>query len=123
MSVEQRVGTVEHAILSEKVVLLTGGAQGMGEYDAEAMLKIGAAVVITDVNVEQGKAVENRLSEFGPCKFLEQDVTSEAGWSSVIEQSVAEFGGIDVLVNNAGITMRSSIENMPADMWDKVMQV
>ncbi len=108
-------------MLKGKVALVTGGAQGMGEHDAEAMLKQGAKVVITDINAERGAAAEKRLSGFGPCKFFPQDVTDEASWARVVAATIAAHGGLDVLVNNAGINKRASLETTSLETWRKTM--
>src|SRR5262249_8875405 len=104
-------------MLSGKIVLVTGGARGMGEHDAEVMLKCGAKLVITDINAERGAAAQKRLSALGSCKFMPHDVTDEAAWQRVVADTIAGHGGLDVLVNNAGINVRGSIEKTPLDTW------
>jgi 3alpha(or 20beta)-hydroxysteroid dehydrogenase len=111
----------EEIMLSGKIVLVTGGAQGMGEHDAEVMLKHGAKLVITDINAERGAAAQKRLSALGSCKFMPHDVTDEAAWQRVIADTIAGHGGLDVLVNNAGINVRGSIEKTPLETWHKTL--
>jgi 3alpha(or 20beta)-hydroxysteroid dehydrogenase len=110
-------------MLSGKVALVTGGAQGMGASDAEAMLKQGAKVVITDVNAEQGAKTEKRLAALGRCKFLAHDVTDEASWKQAIKTTLDAYGGLDILVNNAGIGGRASVEKTSLETWRKTMEV
>jgi 3alpha(or 20beta)-hydroxysteroid dehydrogenase len=110
-------------MLAQKVILLTGGAQGMGEYDAEAMLKMGASVVLTDLADELGNRVAERLSALGPCRFLHHDVSSEQSWQEVVEAALSAFGRIDALVNNAGINSRSAIANYDFEAWGKTLAV
>jgi len=110
-------------MLSDKVILLTGGAQGMGEYDAEAMLKMGASVVLTDIAADAGEAVAARLSATGPCRFLRHDVASEESWKTVVATTLEAFGRIDALVNNAGINSRSAIANYDFESWGRTLAV
>lgn len=93
-----------------KVAVITGGARGMGASEAQLFLDEGAKVVITDVLDEAGKQTAQRLSPDGSrCVFLHHDVTNENDWTSVIAETVAAFGQVDVLINNAGIFERGSV--------------
>lgn len=93
-----------------KVAVISGGARGMGASEAQLFLDEGAKVVITDVLDEAGKQTAQRLSPDGSrCMFLHHDVTNENDWSSVVAESIAAFGQIDILINNAGIFERGSI--------------
>ncbi|MBM3540481.1 MAG: SDR family NAD(P)-dependent oxidoreductase, partial [Alphaproteobacteria bacterium] len=104
-------------MLSGKVALVTGGAQGMGAHDAEALLKAGAKVAITDINAEAGRATATRLGAFGACTFLEHNVADEASWQRVVGDTLAAHGRIDVLVNNAGINKRDSVATTSLETW------
>jgi 3(or 17)beta-hydroxysteroid dehydrogenase len=88
-----------------KVVLLTGGAMGLGKAAAKALLAEGATVIITDVNDEAGAATAAELG----CAFLPQDVTDWARWQAIIAEVEASHGRLDVLVNNAAITVFGSV--------------
>jgi 3(or 17)beta-hydroxysteroid dehydrogenase len=88
-----------------KVVLLTGGAMGLGRAAAKALLAEGAAVIITDVNAAAGAATAAELG----CTFLPQDVTDWARWQAIIAEVEASHGRLDVLVNNAAITVFGSV--------------
>ena len=71
----------------------------------------GARVVIGDVRDTEGRQVEAEINEAGgECVFIHLDVTQESGWQRAVETAVARFGKLDVLVNNAGIVTRTSIE-------------
>ena len=90
--------------LSGKVALVTGAARGIGAATAELLAEAGASVVLGDVLGDALQATAARIAAKGyRAKAVVQDVTDEAGWESVIEDTVREFGGLDVLVNNAGI--------------------
>ena len=93
-----------------KIVLLTGGAMGLGEAAAKALLDQGATVIISDYNAEAGAATADRLGE--NCHFIEQDVTDWDRWVSVIAEVEERFGRLDALVNNAAITVFGSIADI-----------
>jgi len=100
------------ARLAGKVAIVTGGAQGLGRADCEALAREGARVVITDVKVAEGQAVADALNSTraGSALFLQQDVRDEERWREVIARTVAHFGGLHVLVNNAGIVIPGTPE-------------
>lgn len=100
--------------VDNKTVLLTGGAMGLGKAAAKALLAEGARVIITDINAEAGAAT---AEELGPdCSFIEQDVTDWDRWQAIIAEVEASHGRLDVLVNNAAVTVFGSIMDIsPAD--------
>src|SRR5271168_3799172 len=90
--------------LAGRVALITGAASGIGKATAERLAAEGAAVMITDVEDEGGKAVAEELGALGRRAFyLHLDVVSEPEWQRAVEGAVEQFGGLDVLVNNAGV--------------------
>jgi 3alpha(or 20beta)-hydroxysteroid dehydrogenase len=108
--------------LEGKVALITGGAQGMGKSHARHFVAEGARVVISDVLDEKGTAVAERL---GPdcCRYVHHDVTSEADWAAAVATVVADFGRLDVLVNNAGILRHAPIADMSLADFRQVVDV
>jgi 3(or 17)beta-hydroxysteroid dehydrogenase len=88
-----------------KVAIVTGGAQGLGKADCEALVREGARVVVTDINEAAGSALAAELNAQRPgsALFIRHDVRDEQQWIDVIAQTVAAFGGLHVLVNNAGM--------------------
>lgn len=88
--------------LSGKTALVSGAAQGIGLGIARAFVEAGARVLLTDINDELGQAEAEALGE--RARYARLDVREEADWASVVEAWVAEVGGLDVLVNNAGIS-------------------
>jgi 3(or 17)beta-hydroxysteroid dehydrogenase len=107
-----------------KVVLITGGASGLGKADAEALAAEGAEVVITDVNQEDGEMVAEAIrSSGGKATFLPHDVTSEADWARVMDTVEEQFGGLDVLVNNAGIAFIASPEDTTLEQFRRATAV
>lgn len=92
--------------LTGRVALVTGGAQGLGEGMARALAAAGARVMVADVN-EAGAEVASSLGEGHA--FARLDVTDDAGWEATTADCVARLGGLDVLVNNAGVEISSLI--------------
>lgn len=88
--------------LASKVALITGAARGIGEAVAEAFVREGATVWVTDIRENQGQAVAGRLG--ASARFAVLDVRKEDDWRRVVDGVVARDGRLDVLVNNAGIT-------------------
>jgi 3(or 17)beta-hydroxysteroid dehydrogenase len=88
-----------------KIAMVTGGAAGLGRADALVLHREGANVVITDVNEADGRALADELNYARPgsALFLPQDVRDEARWQQVVKAAVEKFGGLHVLVNNAGV--------------------
>ncbi len=110
--------------LDGKVALISGGARGMGAEEARIFAREGAKVVIGDISEEEGKAVEAQISEAGgQALFVTLDVTQEDDWARAVDQAVARFGKLDVLVNNAGISSRSFTDDTGIEGWDKIMEV
>ncbi|MGE3447560.1 MAG: SDR family NAD(P)-dependent oxidoreductase [Microbacteriaceae bacterium] len=110
--------------LDGKVALVTGGARGIGAATARLFACEGAAVVIGDVLDADGAAVASEIrSSGGRAVFVRLDVTDETAWGSAMDVAVGAFGRLDVLVNNAGIVRRSTIEETSGDEWDLVMTV
>jgi 3-oxoacyl-[acyl-carrier protein] reductase len=104
-----------------KVVMVTGGAAGIGRVTAENFAKEGARIAICDVNPEAGETAAKAL---GPeASFEKVDVADSTGVSSWVEGVFEKYGQIDVLVNNAGITRDSLIMRMKEADWDAVIGV
>jgi 3alpha(or 20beta)-hydroxysteroid dehydrogenase len=89
------------ASLDGKVVIISGAAQGMGERHAEWCAGQGAAVVLTDMQIDKGRQVADRLGD--PAIFVEHEVTSGSDWDQVVATTLRTFGRVDGLVNNAAI--------------------
>lgn len=85
--------------LTGKVAIITGAARGQGAAEARLFTSLGAQVVLTDLLADEGERVATELG----ARFVRHDVGDEAGWETVVEMAVSEFGRLDVLVNNAAI--------------------
>ena len=107
--------------LKDKVIIITGAAQGMGKVHAEKILAEGAKIVITDINEELGQTVAKELGD--QALFIKQDVSSGADWKNVVETTMSKFGRIDVLVNNAGITYNKKMSDVSLDDYMKIVNI
>lgn len=107
--------------LKDKVVIITGSAQGMGKMHAEKALNEGAKVVITDINKELGLQTSQILGE--NAIFIQHDVANEEHWSNVISTVIEKWGRIDVLVNNAGITYSTPLEELSLAAYMKIVNI
>ncbi len=107
--------------LLDKVAIVTGGARGMGESHVRRFVEEGAKVVFTDINEEVGEKLAAELGD--NALFVKHDVTDEAGWQEVVEKTEAAFGPVNVLVNNAGISMSKSIADMSVDEYKKIIDI
>ncbi|GAA1245955.1 MULTISPECIES: glucose 1-dehydrogenase [Streptomyces] len=107
--------------LTGKTVLVTGGARGIGAETARRAVEAGANVVVTDVLEDEGKALAAGLGE--RARFMRHDVTSEEDWTAVAAFAIAEFGGIDGLVNNAGISTGQPLETETVEHFRKVLDI
>lgn len=107
--------------LDNKVAIITGGARGMGEAHVRKFVSEGAKVVFTDLNEEGGMALAKELGE--NVKFIKQDVTKAADWETVVAETENSFGPINILVNNAGITMSKSIFDITEEEYRKIVDI
>ncbi len=102
-----------------KVALVTGGASGIGAACARVLAREGAAVLLTDIDAAGGEAVAQSIRQGGgQAHFMTQDVTEEARWPEVVAEAERRFGGLQVLVCNAGIgIMVPSVLDMTLEAW------
>jgi NAD(P)-dependent dehydrogenase (short-subunit alcohol dehydrogenase family) len=109
--------------LKDKVALITGAASGMGESAARLFAREGAKVVITDVLAEEGESVASSVvADGGEAQFMALDVSDETQWQAVVDATVARYGGIDILINNAGLS-GAVPDRMDLAYFDKLMAV
>jgi NAD(P)-dependent dehydrogenase (short-subunit alcohol dehydrogenase family) len=108
-----------------KVALVTGGASGIGAACARVLAREGAAVLLTDIDAAGGEAVAQSIRQGGgQAHFMAQDVAEEARWPEVVAEAERRFGGLQVLVCNAGIgIMVPSVLDMTLEAWRKQMAV
>src|SRR5215469_2827084 len=111
--------------LDGKVALISGGARGQGAAEAETFVREGAKVVFGDVRDDEGKKVEAAIrAGGGQATYVRLDVSSEADWQKAVQAAVDRYGRLDILINNAAITIpRVPIEERTVAEWDQVMAV
>ncbi|HZH75988.1 MAG TPA: glucose 1-dehydrogenase [Archangium sp.] len=104
-----------------KVALVTGAASGLGKAAARMLAREGARVVVTDRNEAGAKEVAGTMGE--AARAYKLDVTQEADWVRVVDDTLATFGRLDVVVNNAGIGVAKDIESISLEEWRVVHAV
>jgi len=108
--------------LDDRICIVTGAARGIGLSIVRAFVDEGARVIATDVDPAVLQAAIADLPR-ERVLALQHDVTSESQWAATVDQAKSVFGGLDVLVNNAGIFLYSSIESMTLEQWRRMSSV
>lgn len=109
--------------LDEKVALVTGAGSGIGKGIAQRLVEAGAAVAVFDINGTAAKAVAGELSSKGRVLAIEGDVSREDDVRAAMEMAAKELGGLDCLVNNAGIELYGTVDQLSTGSWDRTMNV
>jgi NAD(P)-dependent dehydrogenase (short-subunit alcohol dehydrogenase family) len=113
--------------LDGKVAVVTGAAQGLGRAMAEGLVEAGASVVIYDLDVERGEAAARELGAAGPARFVRGSVTDPEAIAGGVQATLDAFGGVDVLINNAGLKGppggHRPAQKMDLDAWQTVLAV
>ncbi len=110
--------------LDGKVALVSGAARGLGAATARLFAAEGARVVVGDLRDSDGEAVAAEIAAAGgDARFVHLDVTSERDWQEAVAAAVSGYGGLDVIVNNAGIWRGGRVEETSVEHWDAVNDV
>jgi 3(or 17)beta-hydroxysteroid dehydrogenase len=111
--------------VSGKVALVTGAASGLGKADAAALVREGAKVIITDINEQAGRELEAVLNaaSAGSACFMVHDVSSERRWQDVLAEIGRRFGGLHILVNNAGMVVIGTPESTTLEQFHAHLRV
>lgn len=107
--------------LDGRVAIITGGAGGMGSLHAQEFVREGAKVVITDLNEAAGNDLVQEIG--GNSRFIKHDVTEFEEWQKVVKETEEVFGPVNILVNNAGIGVMNSIEEMGIDQYKNIIDI
>lgn len=110
--------------LSGKVAIVTGGAMGIGRGTAVLFAQEGAKVAVADIDAAAAGAVVDEIrAAGGDARFVKLDVSSESDWKRAVQETLDAFGKVNVLVNNAGISLGHDVEETTLDEWNRVMAV
>lgn len=110
--------------LERRIALVTGAAQGIGQAIARALAREGAKVAVTDINQEQASKTASEIQKSGfVAEAFQLDVSSKDSVEDVVGKTVDKFGGLNILVNNAGITDDALFLRLKDEQWDRVMNV
>jgi len=111
--------------LKDKVALISGASSGMGAATARLFAREGArGVVVADLLEKEGNAVVAEIEKAGgKASFVSLDVTNEDQWKAAVDRTVATYGGLDVLVNNAGISGSGEQDLYDTDAWNRLMGI
>ncbi|WP_018756852.1 SDR family NAD(P)-dependent oxidoreductase [Paenibacillus terrigena] len=110
--------------LQDKVTLITGAGSGIGRSTALLFAQEGAAVIVNDVDEVKGQeTVSEIIEKGGEALFIQADVTQPEAVLAMVEAAIAEFGRIDVLFNNAGISGVGALHEIEPDTWDRIMSI
>lgn len=108
--------------LKGKIAIVTGGGSGFGEGIVRKFAAEGAKIVVADINADNGGSVAESLGDVG--HFIATDVSKNADMKALIEGTIEHFGGLDIIVNNAGMGhLPQPLEDIGEDMFDKLMNV
>ncbi|MDH7484749.1 MAG: sorbitol-6-phosphate dehydrogenase [Anaerolineae bacterium] len=112
-------------VLQDRIALVTGAAQGLGEAIAHRLAREGAHVVVADINFEKAQQVAEAIRQQTDRRAIavRADVTDEAQVEAMVQRTVEEFGRLDILIANAGIVIAGEAAEFPAEQWRKVIEV
>ena len=106
--------------VQDRVAIVTGGASGIGKALSKRLAEEGAKVVVTDIQEDMGMITVSEIKEAGgTAEFLSHDVTQEEDWERIVAKTTEVYGGLHVLVNNAGIAIGGSIVTLSLEDWQK----
>ncbi|TAM62285.1 glucose 1-dehydrogenase [bacterium] len=106
-----------------KVAIVTGGAMGIGKACSLMLAREGARVVVSDVDERSGQQAAREAAAISESSFVMHDVSSETAWEAVVEQTLARFGRLDIVVNSAGIATTGNVEEATLESWRHLMSI
>jgi NAD(P)-dependent dehydrogenase (short-subunit alcohol dehydrogenase family) len=110
--------------LENKIAIITGGGDGIGQSSAVLFAKEGASVVIADIDPQRGKKTVDMIkAENGKSMFVEVDISREDSVQNMVKEVIGAYGRIDILVNSAAIFVEATVLNTTVEDWDNIMAV
>lgn len=106
--------------VENKVAIVTGAASGLGLASAKRLAEEGAKVIMADINAELGALEADKIDN---AVFVRHDVSSNQAWETLVDDAVAEYGSLDILLNCAGIVQLATIEDTSEELWRKINAV
>jgi len=110
-------------VLKDQVAIVTGAASGIGKAIAKRYAEAGARIVVADINIEAAQSAARELGDAERAIGIAMDVTDEAAVNAGVAKAVATFGGVDILVSNAGIQIVHPIEEFTYAEWKKMLAI
>jgi NAD(P)-dependent dehydrogenase (short-subunit alcohol dehydrogenase family) len=105
------------------VAIVTGAASGIGLDTSRVLAAAGASVVLADIDTAKGQMAARELRDaIGVAQFIRTDVTSDSDAAACIDRTTDMYGALHILVNNAGVTLRKSVEETTPEEWDHVLR-
>ena len=109
---------------TDQVIIITGGAMGIGKEMARGFIQFGGHVAIIDMNKEVGEQTTQQLiAEGGKASFYEADVTDSSKINAAVQDIIEKHGRIDVLINNAGMNKRGTVADQPEAEWKRIVEI
>lgn len=110
--------------ITDKICLVTGAANGLGEASSRLLAKEGGTVILTDIDVERGESLAQEIRDTGAqALFIRHNVTSEEDWNRVFTTVLDRYGKLDVLVNNAGGGTYNDVETLSLEDWKNIISL
>lgn len=107
----------------EQVVIVTGASNGIGREIGKTYAEMGAQVILADIDDQNGRELVEQLSKTGKVTFIKTDVRKPTHIQALIDETLATFGRIDVLINNAGVSRFKNMFELSLDEWDDVLNI
>ena len=117
---------IRESKLANKIAIVTGGAQGFGAGIAESLHRLNVNIVVADLNEDAGKALVSKLNKEkskGKTVFIKTDVADPNSVKELVSSTVREFGGLDIMISNAGVLKAGGLDEMDPDIFSRTTEI